>query len=76
MARSRTLLLFLVCSVPLHQQGARADFGTAVFTAKDEYCSKLSASGRVVADRALMHGRTMLRAIEIWKDNVGDLYML
>ncbi len=75
MAGSRILWLLLVCSVPLHWQGARADFDTAVFTAKNEYCSKLAASGRVVVDRALVFDRAVLRAIEIWKDDVGDRYV-
>lgn len=66
--------LFLAFSVPFLQRGAYADYDTAIFTAKNQYCSKVQASGGVVVDRSQMIDRAVLYAMDIWKKDVSDRY--
>jgi hypothetical protein len=63
--------LFLFFSLALSSE-ARADFDTAIFTAKNKYCSTVAASGGVVVDKPLLIDRAVIYAISIWKEDITD----
>jgi hypothetical protein len=53
-------------------QLAATNFDTAIFTAKNKYCSTVAASGGVVVDKPLLIDRAVVYAISIWKEDVTD----
>jgi hypothetical protein len=59
----------VILAVP---EKALASYSTAIFTAQNEYCSQVAASGGAIVDNALQIDRAVTKAINIWKEYIKD----